>query len=353
VTSSIAFILIAILGLFIIEPAIHNEVFSSTANSAQLTNSGESFWSNGPDLPSNITGHQAVVLEDKIYLIGGVDLLEGGKTEMVRVFDITSNQWSIAPPLPTPLDHTAATTDGSRIYVVGGFPGTGPRQPSDRLFIYDPKTNEWQEGKRMSEPRAALTADFINGLLYAVGGLNSSHIPVATNEVYDPMSNSWSETTPMPTARHHHTSAVANGQLYIIGGRILGNGGVEVKNAIGEVSNIPNALTNLNDNEKFDPVNKTWSIQEQMPMKRSNMAAEVSPVNGNIYVFGGESLTGGYNITEKYDTKANKWSSEPDMPTPRLDMEAVAIDNKIYVSGGKTDLKQAYTNKVEILNINE
>jgi N-acetylneuraminic acid mutarotase len=343
--SSIAFILIAILGLYLTEPAIHNEVFSSTANSAQLTNSGESFWSNGPDLPSLVQEHSAVVLGDKMYIIGGVDYLEGGRTDIVRVFDITSNQWSIAPPLPTPLDHSGVSTDGSRIYVVGGNMGRGIL--SDRLFIYDPIQNNWQEGTPMPTARAALTADFINGLLYAVGGIGgfgSSLTPVDTNEVYDPVSNSWSETTPMPTARHHHTSAVANGQLYIIGGRILGDG---VK------SNINYALTNLNDNEKFDPVNKTWSIQEQMPTKRSGMAAEVSPMNGNIYVFGGESLNGTYNVTEKYDTKANKWSSEPDMPTPRLGLDAVAIDNKIYVSGGKTDLKYNFTNKVEILNINE
>lgn len=343
-TSSIAFILIVILGLFIIEPAIHNEVFSSTANGAQLTNSGESFWSNGPDLPSLIVEHQAVVLEDKIYIIGGVDFIEGGRTDTVRVFDITSNEWSIAPPLPTPLDHTAATTDGSRIYVVGGFSGTGPREPSDRLFIYDPNTDEWQEGNRMSEPRAALTADFINGLLYAVGGINSSHIPVTTNEVYDPVSNSWSETTSMPTPRHHHVSAVVNGELYIIGGRILTDA---------QESNIDDTLTNLNDNEKFDPVNKTWSIQEQMPTKRSGMAAEVSPFNGNIYVFGGESLTGAYNVTEIYDTKANKWSSGIDMPTPRLALEAVAIDNQIYILGGRNDRDRSVANILEILNINE
>jgi|SRR5215208_6966775 len=344
--SSIAFILIAISGLYIIEPAIHNEVFSSTANSAQLTNSGESFWSNGPDLPSLITEHSAVVLEGKIYIIGGVDLVEGGRTDVVRVFDITSNQWSIAPPLPIPLDHTGVSTDGSKIYVVGGFRGRDMKVPSDRLFIYDSVQNNWQEGTPMPTARGALTADFINGVLYAVGGvggLGDSRTPVATNEVYDPMLNSWSETTPMPTARHHHASVVANGQLYIIGGRILGDG---VKSYINE------ALTNLNDNEKFDPVNKTWSVQDQMQTKRSGIAAEVSPVNGNIYVFGGQSLTGGYNITEKYDTKANKWSSEPDMPTPRLGLAAVAIDNNIYVSGGKTDLERNVTNKVEILNIN-
>jgi N-acetylneuraminic acid mutarotase len=344
VKSSISFILIAISAFYLIEPAIHNEVFSSTANNTQLTPSGESFWTNGPDLPSLVSEHSAVLLEEKIYIIGGEDFIEGGRTDIVRVFDITSNQWSIAPPLPIPLDHSGVSTDGSKIYVVGGF-GEQPRRkvPTDRLFIYDPIQNNWQEGTRMPTARGALTADFINGLLYAIGGVNSSRSPVATNEVYDPMSNSWSETTPMPTARHHHTSAVANGQLYIIGGRILGDG---VRSDINE------ALTNLNDNEKFDPVNKTWSIQEQMPTKRSGMAAEVSPLNGNIYVFGGESLTGAYNITEKYVTNANKWSPEPNMPTPRLGLEAIAIDDKIYLFGGKTDRMANSTNKVDVLHIN-
>jgi N-acetylneuraminic acid mutarotase len=311
-----------------------------------VTNIGESFWTSGPDLPSPVYETSVVILEEKMYVIGGEDWIERARTDTVRVFDMKSNQWSIAPPLPMPLDHSGVSTDGSKIYLVGGYTGGGPyeipRQPSDRLFIYDPKTNQWQEGSRMSEPRAALTADFINGLLYAVGGVNSSGIPVTTNEVYDPVSNSWSETAPMPTARHHHDSAVANGQLYIIGGRVM----------VERTRGIPEVLTNLNDNEKFDPINKTWTIQEQMPTKRSAMDAEFFPLNGNIYVFGGEGLTGSYNITEKYDTKANEWSSEPDMPKPRRGLEAVAIDDKIYLIGGKVQGSDDVTYTVDILNIN-
>jgi Kelch motif len=78
-----------------------------------LTNSGELFWTNGPDLRSNITEHSAVVLEDKIYFIRGKDLLEGERTDIVRVFDIASNQWSIAPPLPTPLDYVECRQMGA------------------------------------------------------------------------------------------------------------------------------------------------------------------------------------------------------------------------------------------------
>jgi hypothetical protein len=78
-----------------------------------LTDSGELFWTNGPDLPSLISEHSAVILKEKIYIIGGEDLIEGGRRDIVRVFDIASNQWSIAPPLPTPLDYVECRQMGA------------------------------------------------------------------------------------------------------------------------------------------------------------------------------------------------------------------------------------------------
>ena len=109
----------------------------------------------------------------------------------------------------------------------------------------------------------APTADFINGTLYAVGGLDASHTPVATNEAYDPKTDSWTEKAPMPTARHHHTSAVVDGKLYVIGGRLL----EIVSNRISD-----EALSNFNDNEMYNPLNDSWTVLEQMPTKRSGIA---------------------------------------------------------------------------------
>ncbi len=36
---------------------------------------------------------------------------------------------------------------------------------SDRLFTYDPTTNEWTQGKPMPTPRGYPTANFVNGTL--------------------------------------------------------------------------------------------------------------------------------------------------------------------------------------------
>ena len=79
-----------------------------------------------------------------------------------------------------------------------------------------------------------------------------------------------------------------------------------------------------------------WTAMEQMPTKRSGIAAP-SPADGNIYVFGGQNIDGAFSNTEKYDPGINKWSSEEPMPTARYGLEANAMDDKIYVIGGKTD----------------
>ena len=102
-----------------------------------------------------------------------------------------------------------------RIYLVGGF--LDNKIPSNRLFIYDPVQNKWQEAKSMPTARAALTAQFINGILYAVGGTASG--PFNANEAYDPSTDTWIEKAPMPTARQHLASAMVDQKLYAIGAK--------------------------------------------------------------------------------------------------------------------------------------
>ena len=40
--------------------------------------------------------------------------------DTVQIYDPTQDRWRTGPPLPRPLDHAAVTTDGHRIYVIGG-----------------------------------------------------------------------------------------------------------------------------------------------------------------------------------------------------------------------------------------
>jgi N-acetylneuraminic acid mutarotase len=268
----------------------------------------------------------AVVVNEKIYVIGGEDIAAGGsQKDTIVVYDSIADRWldeKIAP-MPQALDHTAAVVYNGRIYVVGGF--IQHKIPSDKLYIYDINKNEWNEGKPLPSARGALTVEIINGTLYAVGGLNSSQIPLDTNEAYDLESDTWTAKAPMPTARHHLSSAVVDGKLFALGGRILGNGVPS--------EDLDEALSNFNNNEMYDPHTDSWSVHQPMLTKRSGFTAVSA--NAYIYVFGGEGVGESYDSVEKYDPGNNVWIYEPPMPTERMGLKAVPLGDKIHVLGGQ------------------
>jgi N-acetylneuraminic acid mutarotase len=152
-------------------------VFEFPSPMAQITTSTnsttESFWTAGVPMPTPRTEVTAAVLEDDIYVIGGFDEF-GQVTDIVEVYNIANNTWgNAAAPLPEPLHHTAASSYNGKIYVAGGY--TAPWSPSNKLFIYDPVQNSWEEVRPMPTARGALNVNFVNGILYAIGGSSDRH----------------------------------------------------------------------------------------------------------------------------------------------------------------------------------
>jgi N-acetylneuraminic acid mutarotase len=281
----------------------------------------QSSWSNGKNMPMPREEISGAYLNDKIYIVGG-SADDNEITDKVDVYDPNTDVWSSVTSLPSTRDHIGVSSYNGKLYAVGGFDQDDV--PTDELLIYDPDTKRWNDGPPMPTPRGALAVEFIDGILYAVGGVDSTHNVVSTVEAYDPQTNMWTTKSSMPSPRHHLSSAVVDGKLYAIGGRLLGNG---IPRPIAE------ALSNLNDNEVFDPQTNSWKILPVMPSKRSGLAA--ASINSSIYVFGGQSIDGTFNNNEVYNTKNETWSSEAPMPTSRLGLEAVAVGDRIYVIGGK------------------
>jgi N-acetylneuraminic acid mutarotase len=298
----------------------------------------KSFWTNGSPIPTPRIEVSATAVGDFVYVIGGFNA-QGQPTNIVEVYNTKNSTWTLAAPLPHPLHHTAAATsfDG-KIYVVGGFLDS-QWNPSNKLFIYDPPKNQWHEAKQMPTARGSLTASFVDGILYAVGGqsfLSSSSSPsgiLTTNEAYDPSSNTWKTKAPMLTARHHAASAVVNGKLYVIGGRVAGI----------------SPTVNVDVNEVYDPGKNTWTSLASMPSKRSGIAA-ANFDSVSIYVLGGEEPSKTFNNNERYDIRTNKWFVETPMPTARHGLGAASVDNRIYVLGGGPQPGLSMSNANEIFH---
>lgn len=304
-------------------------VISSVQTS--LLSATNTFWTTGSPLPSTRSEIAGAALNDKIYIIGGFDET-GRSSSSVEVYDPSVDEWSTiaVSSLPQPLDHTAAASYDGKLYVVGG--GYLNRDDlSNMLFIYNPINNEWTEGEDLPSPRGALTANFINGTLYVVGGVDIASGTTSSNWAHNPTNNTWIEKAPMPTAREHLTSVVVDNKLYVIGGRTSG------------------MISNVDVNEVYNPVTDKWMVLESMPSQRGGLAS--AAVNGSIYVFGGEVPASTFDNNERYDTVSNEWSSELPMPTARHGLAAVAVKDTIYVIGGGPQPGGSGSNLNEIFHV--
>jgi N-acetylneuraminic acid mutarotase len=294
--------------------------FSKTFDSGQPSPE----WTIGKKMPTPRTEIMGDVIDKKIYIAGGVDYHKGGQVDSVEVYDTKTNKWiAEGTRMPNAIDHGSGAAYNGKLYVAGGY--FAGKVPTDKLYIYDPKKDEWKEGKPLPEPSGALSAEFINSTLYVVGGLDSSQNPKNTTFAYDPKTDTWTTRAPMPTARQHLATAAIDGKLYALGGRVLGDG-------IND-PNIDAAVTNFNNNEVYDPKTDTWSVEQPMLTKRSGFTAAAAA--GQIYVFGGDGVRQIFNSVEKYDPSTNKWTYQTSMPTERMGAKATTIDDKIYVIGGQ------------------
>jgi N-acetylneuraminic acid mutarotase len=313
-------------------------IFYFTLSSISFVDAQNASWDHGQPMPTNRTEIVSEKIGDKIYVIGGADYLKDGIMNVVEIYDPINNTWTQSTPLPISIDHTAAVSYQGKLFLVGGF--LEEKNPTDKLWIYDSNSDTWTEGAPLSSPRGALAAEVINGTIYAIGGVNLTHQPVTTNEAYNIENNTWSLKEPMTKPRHHVASAVVGDSIYVLGGRLLGNG---------EPSEINEALTNMDDNSRYDPKTDKWVELEPMQIRRSGFTA--SETNDQIYVFGGHIPAGATTKVERYDPLTNNWTSLPDMKFERSGATSIDYENQIFIFGGQHEGLHAL-NVNEILSVN-
>jgi N-acetylneuraminic acid mutarotase len=257
------------------------------------------------------------VLDERVYVIGGFNGT-GSSVNTVERYDPVnppSNRWETLPDLISvdPLNHVASVALDGMLYTIGGL-----RQnfsAVNTVFKFDPVDNSWRACEPLPFARGALSAAVINGRIYAAGGFPSSRSNDFT--VYDPASDSWDNSMAnMPTPRDHLAAAAWNGKFYAFGGRFQGS---------------LRAAT-----ECYDPISGEWVTGEPIPTPRAGIAA--AEFNGRIYIFGGEGNpldpNGVFNEVEEYNPGTDSWRSLEMMPVPRHGIGAALLNGRIHIPGG-------------------
>ena len=212
---------------------------------------------------------------------------------------VAGNTWSTKAPMRAGRAFMGAAAGGGFLYVVGGISSeTGGAVPTTTLQAYNLSTNTWSTRKSLPFHAAYGAAAFINGKLYAAGGVEPRLY------VYNPATNSWTRKADMPHIQSG-SAAVINGQLYVYSGTLI----------------------------RYNPSTNKWTTLPSPPSEAGSAAVGV--MGGRLYVAGGQDQSSA-PITNVYvyDPATNRWQAKAPMPVPLVDAASAVIDKKLYVATG-------------------
>jgi hypothetical protein len=171
----------------------------------------------------------------------------------------------------------------------------------------------------MPTARTGLGVGVINGILYAVGGNNSSGTFVNTVEAYNPTTNTWTTEASMPTSRSSLSVLARNGILYALGGF--------------------NGTIYYNNVESYNPTTNQWT--ELAPMLTSINALEAVLINNVPYAVGGSTSTGASSVLEYYSQPFAAWQT--------ANFTATQLANSSFIASNATPFKDGVSNLLKYL----
>ena len=207
-----------------------------------------------------------------------------------------------------PRFHARKSTVGL-LYAVGGKESSESITRS--VEVYNSLENEWKETTGMIVRRQQLGVGVLEGKVYAVGGSDGS-LRLSSVECFDPSTNFWSFVAPMGTCR----SGVGVG---VLGGAMYAAGGYDGRSC-------------LNTVERYDPDKNMWTSVASMSTRRSFPGVAV--LDGRLYVFGGNDGTSFLNVVECYDPHINRWNTMAALNKPRAGIGVTVMSGLIFVAGG-------------------
>ena len=253
---------VAAVGLDVYE--IGGETDAGVTNSVATYNTTDHVWTEKAAKPTAVSDTTAAVLFGEIYVPGG-RLADGSVTAVVEAYSPANNAWRPVAALPQPIVGGLALSDGSFLYLFGGWDGT---QYLDTAYVYDPAADRWRPLESMTQPRAFAAGEYVTGQLYVVGGTDGSELAVC--EFYDPIAQTWSDCPDMLLARAGAGAATLLNKLYILGGGLDGSDQVTYS-------------------EVYDPVSQTWQVVNTPILAGADSWTNlgVTSVETRIYALGG------------------------------------------------------------------
>jgi N-acetylneuraminic acid mutarotase len=210
----------------------------------------------------------AVELNGFIYIFGGVDG-DDAAFEILNttlIYDEANDSWSRGANMPGPRFGSAVATDGSVIWVIGGYNQFAG--PDHTVWMFNPEADSYSTGfTNMPRDLGRIHGAWLpNGTIHVFGGGEAGRLD--NHLVYDTNANAWSEAPSIPIGILD-PATVTDGTLIYLAGSPQGTpfppGHIQI----------------------FDPESATWSEGPRMPGPWGVDNTSGTIANGVFYIMGG------------------------------------------------------------------
>lgn len=153
--------------------------------------------------------------------------------------------------------------------------------------------------------------------LYLLGGRGIR--PVS---IYDVNSKTWSTGSRPPIELHHFQPVVHQNKIYVVGAM---TGGYPDEDPVSHIY-------------IYDTQTDTWAKGDSIPSDRRRGSAGAVMYDGKIYLASGivnGHISGHKPWFDVYNPETEEWKTLPSAPRARDHTQAVVIDHKLYLAGGR------------------
>lgn len=182
-------------------------------------------WSDLAAMPSGRSSHDAIVLDETLYVVGGWNMSSPKETvwhETALSLDLSDPQaeWNELPKPPFERRALAVAAHHGKLFVIGGMSREGG--PTRDVEIYDPQARQWTDGPAMLGENGMAgfgAAAWSVGNSLVVSGYTGDVQVLAEDE------SQWAKISPTDGARFFHRLLPLNErQLLSVGGANMESG---------------------------------------------------------------------------------------------------------------------------------
>lgn len=299
---------------------------------------GRGTWSPCAAVPWKVQEVYGTVRDGKAVIAGGMETGDFGlrAIDRVGIYDPATDSWQEGPRLPERRHHPVLATVGSRIYAIGGAVDGPAGNWQQRSDVFVEEGGQWTRTTPLPVPQMESVALVEGGRIHLISGRSPAkendanwrdQKDVDTHRVFDPASGKWSLARPIPGARNSAAGAVVEGAFYIVGGRTMAEG-------------------NMARLDRYDPETDRWEALRPLPYPSGGLGA--AALGGSLIAFGGEELgvkgtAGVIPHVWRYDIARDTWEPLAAMRTPRHGLAGVSIGNRLYAIGGGSETSTGNT----------